>query len=172
MSWLSLVEYWYNSSFHSSLNCEPTWVLSTSTGTWHTSHFFNWGHRPLSERKTGSYVHFLIKAQARMKQYEDKGRTERELKWRWVIKYTSNYSPTVKWQCHRKGIGCCQVLRAFWGVGTCRDSSISTKVTSARVHPVFHVSQFQQKIGNGVISVPELPIMGPRKELHTEPDST
>ncbi|XP_019200240.1 PREDICTED: uncharacterized protein LOC109193863 [Ipomoea nil] len=151
--WLHLAEYWYNTNFHSSLQCTPFQAL--------------YGYKPpmlalstegevgvegwMAERAAMLAVlkDNLKTAQERMKQQADRKRSERILQvgdWVYLkiqpyrqlsVAIRSNIKLTSKYY------GPYQVIEKVGPVAYRLDLP-----TSAQIHPVFHVSQLKKKVGN------------------------
>jgi hypothetical protein len=165
IQWLSLAEFWYNSSFHSSLGRSPFEVL--------------YGHAPrhfglsvesvgadipalnqwLSERAVMQSLiqQHLLRAQARMKRQADKNHSERQFEvGEWVFLKLQQYvQSSLAHRSHQKlsfrFFGPYQILE--------RIGSVAYKLAlppSAAIHPVFHVSQLKKKHGDAPVTS-ELP---------------
>jgi hypothetical protein len=163
-NWLSLAEFWYYSSWHSSLGGSPFEVLygcsprhlgidpssassSTDLSTW------------LQERQVmkGLIKQHLSRAQDRMKRQADKGRSERQfqvgdmvyLKLQPYVQ--SSLAPRANQKLAFKFFG------PFWVLS--RVDAVAYKLQlppSAAIHPVFHVSQLKHAVGDQMVS-PTLP---------------
>ena len=154
-SWLAMAEWWYNSSYHSSLQLTPFEAL--------------YGYKPvplplgpyvdtiipaaaqlLQERMrvSGSLKDHLTKAQQRMKFFADQQRTERSFAvGDWVFLKLQPYRQQTV--AIRK---CLKLAARFYG-----PFQVEAKVGSVayrprlpsgpKIHPVFHVSLLKKKIG-------------------------
>ncbi|XP_028056715.1 uncharacterized protein LOC114260736 [Camellia sinensis] len=145
--WLSLAEWWYNTTNHSATKTTPYFAVYGQEPPDHT--FFlstpssvavvdNWEKERVAIIKT--LREHLTQAQQRMKHYADKGRSEREFEiGDWVLK---------------------------------RVGSVAYKLelpTTAKIHPVFHVSLLKKKIGTNVLAHTTLPPVGLERTLQLEP---
>jgi hypothetical protein len=163
-SWLSLAEFWYNTSHHSALGRSPFEVLygrsprhfgldSASVCT--SADLSTW----LQEREVMQALvkQHLLRAQDRMKRQADKGRSERQfqvgdqvyLKLQPYVQ--SSLAPRANQKLAFKFFGPYRVLQ--------RIGSIAYKLDlpdGATIHPVFHVSQLKQAKGIQAVS-PSLP---------------
>jgi hypothetical protein len=159
-SWLSLAEYWYNTSFHSSLGRSPFEVLygrtprqlgltlgdasaSMDLQTW-------LNQRELMVKLIQQH---LARAQQRMKSQADKGRTEREfnvgdmvyLKLQPYVQ--SSVATRANHKLSFKFFGPYLILQ--------RVGKVAYKLQlppSASIHPVVHVSQLKLSVGNRQVS--------------------
>jgi hypothetical protein len=147
-SWLSLAEFWYNTSEHSALGCSPFEVMYghpprhfglTSTAACTSSDLSSW----LQEREmmTTLVKQHLYRARDRMKRQADKGRSERQfqvgdqvyLKLQPYVQ--SSLAPRSNQKLAFKFFGPYPVVR--------RIGSVAYKLKlpdDSSIHPVFHVS--------------------------------
>lgn len=158
--WLSLAEFWYNSSYHSSLGRTPFEVLYGFPPRYigldiaaasPVPEFSKW----LEE---GELMHdlvcqHLLRAQARMKKQADLKRSERQFAVGDLVylKLQPYVQSSVARRAHHK--------LAFRFFGPYRVLARVGKVAyrlqlpeGAAVHPVFHVSQLKQSAGTEVVS--------------------
>ena len=177
MSWLSLAELWYNTSFHTALNITPFQALygfpppqiselSVQGPTdLNAIDFLTAKKHMLDQLKVN-----LAQASARMKRYADSNRSERTLEVGDMV--------YLKMQPHR--------LAAFGLRGTIKLQSkfygpfrILQKIgnrayklllpAGVQIHPVFHVSQLKKHIGPNVVPSPDLPLISESGAFHTAP---
>lgn len=173
--WLSMAEFWYNSSFHTALQCSPFQAL------YHIAP--NFGGMPnltVSNDSPAASVVIdykaptellraqLIRAQQRMKSYADKNRTERQfqpgdqvlLKLQPYAQQTVVNRPYPK--LSYKYFGPYTVLERIGAVAYRLQLPVS-----AQVHPVFHVSQLKPFTPNytpvytDIPAVPDLTTVAP-----------
>jgi transposase InsO family protein len=163
--WLSVAQFWYNSSPHSAIGMSPfqalygctpkqfgiadqTVIMSSELSSW------------LKERQLMSELvkQHLERAKLRMKRQVDKGRSEREFAvGDWVfLKLQPYVQSSVAVRAHQKlafkFFGPFQVLQR---VGT-----VAYKLqlpSSSRIHPVFHMSQLKHALGTGFTASVTLP---------------
>jgi transposase InsO family protein len=160
-SWLSVAEYWYNTSFHSSLGRSPFEVL--------------YGRSPrnlgldISDASTQLDLQTwlqqrelmvkmirqnLLRAQQRMKAQADKGRTEREFKEGDMVYLKlqpyvqSSVARRANHKLSFKFFGPYMVLQ--------RVGKVAYKLqlpSTSTVHPVVHVSQLKRSVGDRPVGV-------------------
>jgi hypothetical protein len=158
IQWLSLAEYWYNTSFHSALGTSPFEVLYgrpprqfgiTIGSTCSVPDLQSW----LQERQLMQDLlrQHLERVRLRMKHQADKGRTERTfavgdlvfLKLQPYIQ--SSVAPRAHHKLLFKYYGPYQVLE--------RVGKVAYRLAlpeSSRIHPVIHVSQLKKAVGADV----------------------
>lgn len=167
--WLALAEYWYNTSFHSSLGMTPFEVL--------------YGHKPryfglsanaacLSPKLT-DWLHdrakmqnlireHLLRAQTRMKMQADKGRSERSFAvGDWVyLKLQPFVQQSVVTRANRKlSFRFYAPFQILARIGT-----VAYKLAlpeSSLIHPVVHVSQLKKALAPGESFQDSLPVLNP-----------
>jgi hypothetical protein len=148
--WLALAVYWYNTSYHSSLGCTPFIVMygydAPAVAIPCLAHSDDVEvNQWLTDRAAYSAMlkEHLTRAQHRMKQFADKGRTPRE--------FSIGNLVLLKLQSYAQKTGqstlpktCLQVFWSFSGSEQGRVYGLSFQVPQdAQVHPVFHVSQLK-----------------------------
>lgn len=164
-AWLSLAEFWYNTSYHTSLDCSPFKILygyeppfaaaptissevDTDVATW------------MADRATMLNVlrDKLADAQNRMKQYADRSRSERQFQvGEMVLLKLQSYA-----QHSVVNRPCPQLAFKFFGPYKVieRIGEVAYRLElpkTAQVHPVFHVSQLKPFTPNYVPVFSELP---------------
>lgn len=143
-NWLSLAEWWYNTSYHTSLEMTPFQALYSFSP--------------------------LIKAQERINKYANKKRTEREfavgdmayLKIQPYRHTSLNLHRSLK--LHPKFYG---PFRVMENIG-----QVAYKLllpNGCQLHPMFHVSQLKKHLGSKVIPSPELPLVDNEGNLKVYP---
>jgi len=157
--WPSLAEFWYNNNYHSSLKMahfkvlygyEPpqlSFELIAQSSVDVVDQYYR-------ERQIMAKVlkENLAKAQNRMKMYADKKRTEREFEvGDWVFLKLQPYRQTSiavrrSLKLASKFYGPYQVIQKI--------GPVAYKLalpSTAKIHPVFHISQLKKKVGKHVV---------------------
>ena len=175
--WLSLVEWWYNTTYHTTLQMTPFEVLYgylpphltipqiETTIDRDVSEF-------LQERRLAMQIikTRLQEAQQRMKHYADKHITERSFEvGDWVFLRLQPYKQTTlsmrrDYKLAPKFYGPYQILEKIGQVAY----KLQLPVTTA-IHPVFHVSMLKKKLGNHVVPTPTLPLSNAQGQFLVEP---
>jgi len=164
IQWLSLAEFWYNTSCHSALGRSPFEVLYG-----HPPRHF--GLEPASAISTpdlSTWLHerelmqdlvkqHLLRARDRMKRQANKGRSERSFNVGYSVflklqpYVQTSLAPRANQKLSFKFFGPFRVLE--------RIGPVAYKLElppSASIHPVFHVSQLKKAVGDQIVS-PVLP---------------
>ncbi|CAL5346186.1 unnamed protein product [Camellia sinensis] len=175
--WLSLAEWWYNTTYHAATKTTPyfavygqeppdhTFCLSTPSSV---AVVDNWVKERAAIIKT--LREHLTQAQQRMKHYADKGRSEREFDiGDWVFLRLQPYKQTTvalqrNMKLSPRFYGPYQVLERVGAVAYKLELPTTTKI-----HPVFHVSLLKKKIGTNVLAHTTLPPVGLEGTLQLEP---
>lgn len=164
IQWLSLAEFWYNTSCHSALGRSPFEVLYghsprhfglDSASAISVLDLSDWLHE--REVMQGLVKQHLLRAQERMKRQADKGRSERcfnvgDSVFLKLQPYAqTSLAPRANQMLSFKFFGPFRVLE--------RIGSVAYRLElppSASIHPVFHVSQLKKAVGDQDVS-PVLP---------------
>jgi hypothetical protein len=167
MSWLSLAEFWYNTTFHTALQLTPFQALYgfpppliselsiPGPSDLNATEFLTAKQQMLDQLKQN-----LTKAQTRMKKYADLQRTERQfsvgdmvyLKMEPYRLAAFGFRGTIK--LHSKYYGPFQVLH--------RVGNMAYRLQlppGVKIHPVFHVSQLKLHLGTKAVPSPDLPLV-------------
>ncbi|XP_016747280.1 uncharacterized protein [Gossypium hirsutum] len=155
--WLPLAEWWYNSSFHSSIQLTPYEALYDQTPPTHVPYLVGATSvavvdRSLQAREAArKLLHSCLKrAQTRMKHYADKHRSERNFRIGDLV--------YLRLQPYRQ-----QSLRRVGAVAyTLR------LPPDSRIHPTFNVSQLKKHVGAAPTQA-ELPMVDDQGVLPKEP---
>lgn len=160
VQWLSVAQFWYNSSYHSALDRSPFEVLYgfrprhfgiSATDVCEVPELETW----LKERELMQQLvrQHLLRAQQRMKKQADKHRSERSFKvGEWVFLKLQPYvqASLAPRSCHKlafKFFGPYQVLAKIGGAAY----KLQLPSSSA-IHPVFHVSQLKKMVGEAPVT--------------------
>jgi len=175
--WLSLAEWWYNTTYHTSLNMTPfqtlygfppPMVAETVLPDCPSDN----AREILQNRQLAAQLikDNLLKAQARIKQQADKHRTERV--------FTVGDMVYLKIQPYRHTSlslhNCIKLHSKFYGPFRVLEKIGNTAyklllLDGCQLHPAFHVSQLKQHIGPSVIPSPELPLIDDKGNIKVAP---
>jgi transposase InsO family protein len=178
-SWLTMAEWWYNTSFHTSLNMTPFQAL--------------YGFPPpmivelnlpialdspdveqqQQQEVTAEIIKDnLVKAQARMEVYADKHGKEREFEVRDMVylKIQPYRHTTLSihryLKLHSKYYGPFRVLAR---VGATAYTLLLPE--HCKLHPTFHVIQLKKHLGNSVVPSPHLPLVNEHGHIQVAPEA-
>jgi hypothetical protein len=175
--WLSLAEWWYNTSYHTSLTMTPfqalygfsppmiaeVIILDCPTDT---------AREMLQNRQLAAQLikDNLLKAQARIKHQADKHRSERTLEVGDMVylkiqpyRHTS-LSLYSSLKLHSRFYGPFHVLER---IGKTAYHLLLPE--NCQLHPVFHVSQLKKHIGSTVVPSSELPLVDDKGNIKVAP---
>jgi transposase InsO family protein len=174
---LSMAEYWYNTSFHSSLQKTPFQAmygypppdlqLPAALATTNTEATEFLGDRNVMWQQLKSN---LANAQARMKKYADLKRVERQLSVGDMV-----YLKMQPYRLNAFGARSHIKLQSkFYGPFRviAKVGNVAYKLLlpdSAAIHPVFHVSQLKKHLGPMAVPCADLPLIGPDGRVRTKP---
>ena len=174
--WLPLAEWWYNTHYHTAIHTTPYQAVYGQPVPVHIPYIpgdsiVEAVDRSLQAREAAiKLLRFhLHRAQHRMKQQEDKGRSDRQFQVGDLV--------YVKLQPYRQKTvanrACLKLSAKYFGpyrvcakVGT-----VAYKLelpTGARVHPTFHVSQLKQHVGHATTQS-QLPLLDADGIIAKEP---
>lgn len=176
-SLLAYAEWWYNTSFHTTLGMTPYQALHGVPPPLLAESFLSpslfTDARNKAEAKsviTAAIKSSLLKAQARMKHFADMNRTERvltvgDMVYLKMQPYRHNsLGLHSSLKLHSKYYGPFRVLE--------RIGSVAYKLllpASSQIHPVFHVSQLKKHIGPKVVPEPGLPLTDDNGNILSQP---
>lgn len=165
--WLSLAEYWYNTSFHSSLKVTPFealygFPLPAISEFSVAGHFEPEAQTFLTDRQVllHNLKTNLQQAQARMKKYADNNRVERsfapgDMVYLMLQPYRlSAFGLRNSLELQSKYYGSFRVLAKIGNMAY--KLQLPSHVT---IHPVFHVSQLKRHLGPTAIPNADLPLV-------------
>ena len=176
-TWLPMAEWWYNTTFHTALQLTPFEALygykppqlgipqEPKSVNPEVNTFLDMRRRALQLIKDN-----ISSAQARMKFYADKNRSERAFEiGDWVFLRLQPYRHTTlamrrNLKLAPKFYGPFQVIEKIGSVAY-RLNLPST----AMIHPVFHVSLLKKKLGDNVAANPTLPPVDNSGQFLIEP---
>lgn len=176
-SWLALAEWWYNTTYHTSIQMTPFQALYGYPPPQITEFAIpcNMSEEARVTLEDKALILQKLKssmgeAQRRMKFYADKGRSERTLELGDMV--------YLKLQPYRQvamGIrGSLKLRSKYYGPFKVIEKmgAVAYKLQlpdGAGIHPVFHVSQLKKHLGARAIPMPNLPAVGPDGQIKTEP---
>lgn len=176
-SWLALAEWWYNTTYHTSLQMTPFQAMygypPPQINEFSVPCNVSVEARVTIEQKEAilrKLKSSLTEAQRRMKHYADRNRSERSLAVGDMV--------YIKLQPYRQtafGIrGSLKLRSKFYGPFKVleRVGQVAYRLQlpeDASIHPVFHVSQLKKHLGKRVVPMSNLPLVGPDGQIKSEP---
>lgn len=177
MNWLSMAEWWYNTTYHTSLKVSPFEAL-------YAYHPPQIGELSLPrtllpearatveerEKMTQQLRGNLLQAQDRMKYFADLKRTERRLQ-----VGDNVYLKVQPFRQNAFGLRGSLKLRSKY-YGPYRVLAQAGKVAyklqlpeTAQIHPVFQISHLKKHLGSNAIPLPNVPLVTDEGKLKTTP---
>jgi hypothetical protein len=177
--WLSLAEFWYNTSYYNSLNMTPFQALygfpppliselsASGPSDLDAKEFLLAKQEMITQLKRT-----LEQAQARTMKYADAKRVERT--------FDIGDMAYLKMQPYRMAAfglrGAIKLHSKFYGpfrviqkVGNRAYKLLLPE--GVQIHPVFHVSQLKKHVGSHVVPCPDLPLITPEGKIKTTPQA-
>lgn len=175
--WLPTAEWWYNTSYHTSLQVTPYEAMYGVTPP-HIGERAIPGNVSEEARATvqqredmlARLKENLAKAQTRIKKLVDRLRSERQFELGDMV-----YLKMQPYRQNAFGLRGSLKLRAkFYGPFRVLEKigKVAYKLQlpeEANIHPVFHVSQLKKHVGRQAIPLPNLPLVGADGTVKTEP---
>nr|ADB85304.1 putative retrotransposon protein [Phyllostachys edulis] len=177
MNWLTLAEWWYNTTYHTSLKVTPFQALygypPPQVGELSIPCNVSEEARITVEQKEQMLEQLksnLHNAQDRMKHYADKSRTERQFQVGDMV-----YLKMQPYRLTAFGLrGSLKLRSKFYGpfrvlekLGTVAYRLQLPEHTL--IHPVFHVNQLKKHLGSHAVPLTGLPLVGENGKIKTEP---
>lgn len=175
--WLAMAEWWYNTSYHSSLQMTPFEALYQYAPPMIGEPEISPGMCPAAQLTVTDRDSRLKKlkenlqiAQNRMKMYADKLRTERQ--------FEAGAMVYIKIQPYRQNAfglrGSLKLRSKYYGPFKIleRVGELAYKLQlpdTVTIHPVFHVSQLKAHIGKHAIPLPIVPLVTEDGKIKTTP---
>ncbi|XP_026443844.1 uncharacterized protein LOC113343997 [Papaver somniferum] len=177
VAWLPLSEWWYNTSYHTSLKITPFedlygypspqfGITSSSQGITADVDNYMQQRKHMGQLLKGA----LEAAQHRIKQQDDKKRSERSFEiGDWAYLRLQPYRQTTV-QLRRN----LKLSAKFFGPYQIIEKIIKVAYklqlpAGSKIHPTFHVCQLKPKLGNGMLPKTELPTVTKERELKMKP---
>lgn len=176
-SWLALAEWWYNTTYHTSIQMTPFQALygypPPQINEFSVPCNVSEEARVTIEQKDAiiqKLKYSLTEAQRRIKHYADRNRSERTLAVGDMV--------YLKLQPYRQtsfGIrGSLKLRSKFYGPFKIMEKvgRVAYKLQlpeGSNIHPVFHVIQLKKHIGSRAVPMANLPSVGPDGQIKTEP---
>lgn len=178
MNWLSLAEWWYNTSYHTSLKMTPFQALYnrppnmiSEAALYPAEQVQDFSSVLTTEQTAAQIKAKLLKAQTRMKHYADKKRSERTLEVGDMVylklqpfRHTT-LSVHRYLKLHSKYYG---PFRVTEKVGPVAYKLLLPE--DCKLHPTFHVSQLKKHLGPQAIPNPNLPLINADGTILLEPE--
>lgn len=179
LTWLHLVEWWYNTSYHTSLKITPFQALygyhPPQIGELTVPCNISAEAQVAIEQKEEMVLKIkenLLQAQGRIKHFADKRRTERTFEVGDMV--------YLKMQLDRQNAfglrGALKLRSKYYGPFRVmeRIGRVAYKLQlpdDAHIHPVFHVSQLKKHVGLNAVPLPGLPLVGDDGKVKNYPVS-
>lgn len=175
--WLSLAEFWYNTSYHTALNITPFQALYGNAppqiselsvpgpSDLEATEFLTAKTQMLQQLKEN-----LAQATARMKKFADRNRSERTLAVGDMV-----YLKMQPYRMAAFGLrGAIKLHSKFYGpfrvIQTVGNRAYKLLLPEGvKIHPVFHVSQLKKHVGPTVVPSSDLPLVDANGKIHTAP---
>lgn len=175
--WLATAEWWYNTSYHSSLKMTPFEALyhypPPTVGEFDiTKEMCPAAQLTVTEREhmMQQLKNNLLVAQNRMKVYADQHRTDRHYKVGDMV-----YIRIQPYRQNAFGIrGSLKLRSKYYGPFKILEciGEVAYKLhlpDTAAIHPVFHVSQLKEHVGKHAIPLPHVPLVTEDGKIKTAP---
>lgn len=175
--WLAMAEWWYNTSYHSSLKMTPFEALYQYSAPMvgepdKSASMCPTAQLTVTERdaRLQQLKTNLQEAQNRMKVYADKLRTERH--------FAVGDMVYLKIQPYRQNAfglrGSLKLRSKYYGPFRILEKvgELAYKLhllEDATIHPVFHVSQLKAHVGKNVVPLPNVPLVTEDGKIETSP---
>ena len=176
LKWLPLAEWWYNTNYHTAIHTTPYQAVYGQPAPVHLPYLpgdsmVEAVDRSLQTREAAiKLLRFhLLRAQNRMKQQEDKGRSDRQFQVGDLV-YVKLQPYRQKTVANRL---CLKLAAKYFGPYKvlAKIGSVAYKLelpAGAKVHPTFHVSQLKKHVGKATTQY-QLPLMDADGMLAKEP---
>jgi len=175
--WVPMAEWWYNTSYHSSLKMTPFEALYHYPPPMIGEFSLEEARCPaatalLTDRENimQRLKSNLLVAQNRMKLFADKKRTERQ--------FDTGTMVYLKIQPYRQNAfglrGSLKLRSKYYGPFKIleRVGEVAYRLQlpdTATIHPVFHISQLKEHVGNHVVPLPHVPLVTHDGKIKTAP---
>lgn len=170
MNWLPLAEWWYNTSYHTSLKITPFQALYNrppsmlaEAALYPAEQAQEFSSILTAEQIAAQIKANLLKAQERMKHYADKKRSERSLDMGDMVYIKLQPYKHTTLSIHR----CLKLDSKYYGPFRIiqKIGPVAYKLLlpdHCKLHPTFHVSQLKKHLGPRAIPNPNLPLLHER----------